>query len=74
MKQQHLPIIESAWAGWRIKLPLQIDPKDLVSDRSKGRATAELQKGEISLGRNHQVPIALATVTRTTFLITPFVQ
>lgn len=74
MQQQHLPKTLKHCAGCPTKLPKQMDPNDFVKDLHKGLRTAAEQKGEISCGANHHVPIALATVTRTTFLMTVFVQ
>ena len=57
-----------------IKLPKQMDPNEVDKDLESGRTTADVQKGPISDGWNHQALMALDTVTRTTFLMTIVVQ
>mmetsp|Transcript_8486 Transcript_8486/g.18300 ORF Transcript_8486/g.18300 Transcript_8486/m.18300 type:complete len:100 (+) Transcript_8486:856-1155(+) len=68
------PHDKSHCAGLIMRLPKQMEPKEVESDLANGRTTADVQNGPIAEGWNHHVLMALATVTRTTFLMTIVVQ
>ena len=56
-----------SWQGGTTRLPRHMDPRDVVAERQSAPLMALEQHGLISLGWNHHVPTALATVARTIF-------
>lgn len=57
-----------------ISEPRQMEPNECVIERRNESLTPREQNDDASVGTNHQVPTAPATVTWTTFCITCAVQ